>query len=313
MKFNKKQKKIALISLIVIGAIIISIIGFSFLSLFNQLDRIDCQDGGIDSWTCSATGLASVQIPNVPGQKFDVYINEPTKTAIYFQMICSKMDALAGFNCDTDNPLVASHPEYSASTKYAWYGDDFKREMGKQLIIIEGNSEGKNLKFYGLCNLGQDQICSVTAPEGVQYISQEEDMSHRISPSSIKILFKKSGYTESDFPSDYYRILGNECNNVYLLPSEKTSNDYLTLSECQSHIIPKYETYYSLNNSCSAVYLISSEKTTDDYENYEECKSNTEEISENAGGNITPLVISIILIALFIGVLSWVYFKIKKK
>lgn len=311
MKLNKKQKKIGIISLIVIGALIISIIGFSSLSLIYQAQVLDWSNKDVDSWSCSTTNSGSPVTPTIPGEKFDITIRKDN-TATYFSAICSKMDSLAGFNCYTDNPLVASHPEYSASTRYAWYGDDFKREMGKQLIIIEAGG----LKFYGLCNLGQDQNCEITAPEGVQNIKAEDQYSEpRVIVTSCEINFKKNGYTESDFPINYYRILGNECKNIYISPLEKTINDYPTLEECESKIIPTYKTYYRLNNSCSAIYLISSENTTNDYKTYEECQSNiTEEIGqEKLEGNTPMLVISIILIILVIGVLSLVYLKIKKR
>jgi len=44
-------------------------------------------------------------------------------------------------------------------------------------------------------------------------------------------------YAEPEQQQTYYRFEDNQCTQITILPSQKTSNDYETLSECESNIV----------------------------------------------------------------------------
>lgn len=47
----------------------------------------------------------------------------------------------------------------------------------------------------------------------------------------------------------YYELMNNQCNQISILPSEKTSNDYSTLSECKTHISEENQTNQTNNQT----------------------------------------------------------------
>lgn len=79
-------------------------------------------------------------------------------------------------------------------------------------------------------------------------------------------------------PKIYYRFSNNVCNQISILESEKLSNDYDTLNECENHIVSGKQTYYRLeNNECSEIELYFEEVTVNDYLTLEECEQGTEQ------------------------------------
>ena len=69
-----------------------------------------------------------------------------------------------------------------------------------------------------------------------------------------------------------YELKNNQCENIYIKQSEKTSNDYNTLNECESNIL--YDFYRLEDNQCNKIKISTLQKTSNDYNNVEECQSN---------------------------------------
>jgi len=319
MRLTKKQKKIGVITLIVVGALIVAMIGFSTFSLFVGADKIECTSSGTNIWGCTFTGSGGVGINDIIGEKIDLIISEPSRTTDYQSLLANTLK----LNSDWNN-FMSSHsfsgytfgqatfqPYSDCDTWVSKFGNNyigerclyneirvdlnnlFKDKMQKQLIIIESTnyfvpSQEKNvelnLKFYGLCDV-VDKECYVIAPNEIENLPSDA----RITPSSITISFKKEGYTELDFLIDYYRLSNNECDKIYIKSSEKLSNDYDSLSECESNI--KHTYYRFLDNNCVVTSLYENEKTEFDYINYEDCMSrivqDTEENIINIYENLT--------------------------
>jgi hypothetical protein len=106
----------------------------------------------------------------------------------------------------------------------------------------------------------------------------------------------------------YYRLQNNVCNQISLLPSQKTANDYSTLNECQSYIHEGQQTYYRFQeNTCSQVLLLPSQKTVNDYSTIQECQDN---VSITQTESLLIPILLIILGIIFVIVLLLI---IKKK
>lgn len=111
----------------------------------------------------------------------------------------------------------------------------------------------------------------------------------------------------------YYRFSDNQCSPISLLPSEKTTNDYNTLTECEENIVgepDKIDVYRFLNNQCILINIFPSEKTSDDYDTLQGCEAqitDEEPIEPNY-----LLIISIAVGILFIIILAVVLIRRKK-
>jgi len=65
---------------------------------------------------------------------------------------------------------------------------------------------------------------------------------------------------------NYYRLQNNVCDSIQIYEEDKTYNDYLTLSECQSHILEDSVTVYRLEDNCNSIYIKVSQRTNNDYD-----------------------------------------------
>lgn len=103
------------------------------------------------------------------------------------------------------------------------------------------------------------------------------------SGGTIKVKMYKIGYPIIQNIT-YYRFSNNACSQISIPESQKTSNDYLTSSECQSKIIiplsfngsnqtNNISTYRFSNNTCSLISIIPP-KTSNDYDALSECQAN---------------------------------------
>lgn len=68
-----------------------------------------------------------------------------------------------------------------------------------------------------------------------------------------------------------YRYENNECNLLEIPQSQRTSNDYGALYECQNQIISQVTFYRLENNQCTEIQLYPSEKTSNDYYTATDC------------------------------------------
>ncbi len=94
----------------------------------------------------------------------------------------------------------------------------------------------------------------------------------KISNSDIAYTVKNIwiGYLETTTkPKTYYQFQNNQCTQITISPSEKTSNDYNTLQDCESYIKKNYYEYE--NNNCTQISLTSSQVTSNDYNTLAEC------------------------------------------
>lgn len=72
---------------------------------------------------------------------------------------------------------------------------------------------------------------------------------------------------------DYYRLSNNQCNLIQIYESDKTFNDYSSLSECQSKIQEQDILVYRLDDNCNSAYIKVSQRTANDYDSRAECMS----------------------------------------
>jgi len=106
----------------------------------------------------------------------------------------------------------------------------------------------------------------------------------------------------------FYRFENNKCTQMNILISQKTENDYSTLTECNDLIvIEQPETFYRFSeNECSEISILPSLKTNNDYNSLTECELNL--IKQD---NL-PMILGIIGLIVLIIVLVFVYKRIKK-
>lgn len=108
-----------------------------------------------------------------------------------------------------------------------------------------------------------------------------------------------------------YRLQNNQCSFISILPSEKTSNDYNTLNECQAKItiLPgEVMVYRFSDNKCSLIPILPSEKTDLDFDTKQGCEENIDDEIEKPN---YLLYVSIGVIVIFLFVL--VYFFARRK
>lgn len=105
----------------------------------------------------------------------------------------------------------------------------------------------------------------------------------------------------------YYRFSNNKCTEIELLPSEKTTNDYTTISQCESNIVLEEKeilVYRLENNECNSYTIDESEKKDSDYTSLTTCKndisSGDEPLPTKTFNYIPYLIAGIVLILLTI-------------
>ncbi len=150
-------------------------------------------------------------------------------------------------------------------------------------VVFEGSyatdcSTIINVRTYGICKSGTSCYLYDPAPqvEGVLQGGSPDCLLGVLTPTSWKLYFKEGGYTEESGKAafgfftmiDVYRLESNVCNKYNIKENEKTLNDYLTSSECESKIIvqpPIDESGYNLiNNKCESVSSNAQYKTLDE-------------------------------------------------
>ena len=119
-----------------------------------------------------------------------------------------------------------------------------------------------NVRTYGMCTAGTN--CWMIDPAPEVGGSLGDCGMGVLTPTSWKLYFKEGGYTEETGKSQFgfnvippitlFRFESNQCSEISILESAKTTNDYDSLSECQNHItinqtIPLNETQIDENNS----------------------------------------------------------------
>jgi len=110
---------------------------------------------------------------------------------------------------------------------------------------------------------------------------------------------------------NYYRLQNNACTLIQLTSSQATSNDYLTMTECQSHITIGSRTYFRFqNNACTSIQLTPSQKTNNDYPTLQECQENV--IQGTSSGILIPMLI-ITGSILFVFLLIFIYVKTRRR
>jgi hypothetical protein len=111
----------------------------------------------------------------------------------------------------------------------------------------------------------------------------------------------------------YYRFSNNICSSVSILPSQKTSNDYSTLAECQSHIIVEEEGC-TTNPQCLYNQICNSGDCTDLQCGTNEIADNHQCVAQEENTDSSSLIYGIIGIAiLFILVITAMILSIRKK
>lgn len=120
-----------------------------------------------------------------------------------------------------------------------------------QLITIEGtyvnegnSNNGEDIKTYGICTGRGCWVYDPHPEQGYELWNNPTKTYGLINPTSIKISFKNGGYTEADAGLLFnqtqlitiYRLENNQCTEIEIKKLEKLSNDYDSLSECQTHI-----------------------------------------------------------------------------
>jgi len=70
---------------------------------------------------------------------------------------------------------------------------------------------------------------------------------------------------------NYYRLSNNQCSLVQIYQSDAGGNDYLTLSDCESHIQEQDILVYRLDDNCNSAYIKISQRTNNDYDTRELC------------------------------------------
>jgi len=84
----------------------------------------------------------------------------------------------------------------------------------------------------------------------------------------------KNGVCITDPIITVYRFESNTCTLLTILSSQKQSNDYTSLSQCQLNIERPITMYRLENNQCSQISILESERTTNDYYTLSECQAN---------------------------------------
>jgi len=199
-----------------------------------------------------------------------------------------------------------SQSSVTDSCGFNYYEFNVERIMednfNNQLITVVGNGK----KTFGFCDMynGECWIDNVWA-------SPEE-----VTLSSIRIDFKVGG---GELPkATFYRFQNNECSQISILPSEKTSNDYSSLDDCENNIIQTENqiTIYRLeNNLCNEYVIDENNKLNTDYTSLNKCEKDivTEEPKDEVNTKlITWIAISIIIIFIII-ILYFILRKSKRR
>lgn len=175
-------------------------------------------------------------------------------------------------------------------------GDDFRMEMHEwdtmkrviknTTIIFIGNYSDTetgaltgDFETYGFCELWNGN-CWIRNP------SPEETRYLRNINATLFVV--QNGTTEEDICPLFgincpptlitiYRFENNACTEMEIEESARFSNDYDTLTECESHIIPptsQNKTYYRFeNNACTIISLLEEDKTSNDYTTIALCQA----------------------------------------
>lgn len=156
----------------------------------------------------------------------------------------------------------------------------------------------------GGCNFGSDSKegtfeIIIDSPKKIKIEITDTASTRGSSSANLELNFIEVEQT-------YYRFSNNECSQVSIKPSEKTSNDYSTLSDCENNIVQTSTqiTVYRLeNNICNSYTIEESNKLTSDYQTLSKCEKDI--ISE--AGTKTPKQINTKLITWIAGSLIGIF------
>lgn len=193
--------------------------------------------------------------------------------------------------------------------------------LGQQIMIIEGKvlemrgddtrnavDTGTTTKTYAFGTFDRnDFVIQDPFPD-------EPERKYVFVPTSFIIKSKVGGYTEADVCTEFdlaclkitiFRLQNNECTELIIKEKDKTFNDYLTLTECESKIMVRQDFYRLEDNQCTQINIFPSEKTEFDFNTQVECEEN---ISK-------PFLIVLIIVGILvsIGGLIWLLKFLGKK
>lgn len=227
MKLKKKQKKILTWILVVSAIILIAIMTDLPFAILGGSISVNCAESTENTWSCSQSGGAGVN------SAVDIVIvREPSSLSTRIDMICNKIP-------NSDGCIAWQTYKETDQFSYEYQAYNYLNAQ-TDLMVIEGITEdGRLLDIYGFGDTIDQQFKMIDP--------LPDEPSIIITPTSFTIYFKEGGYTEDELCSEvgincpltktYYRFENNQCNPLVLLVSEKKSNDFLTLSECELNIL----------------------------------------------------------------------------
>jgi len=319
MKMNKKQKR----NLTIVGFIfLIVIIGFLNLKTFSLIgmDKILVntpqlslvQDmpkyteysmtwtGGWEDNSCGEYESADVDIevsnfqrPGQPTQSFPISPQELQASKYFPATLITNSPSITIFPC---SGIAKSGKELRELTTECY----FKYAIEGAVIDcnVKGNfkalDENGNVVPAHFDNVFTSNTINVKIPkEGIECLDNSY-CGDNICQDNICI----------DKPINVYRLQDNQCSPVTIFSSDRITNDYDSLSECQTKIETPKTFYRFIENECSIISILPSIKTNLDFDSLEECELNREKAPIGIYFGIVGLIV-------LIGLLIWVYRRIK--